>query len=268
MKVRTLLLGAIALVALGLLPNRLSAQCSYTFSLGLGGSISGCYSGFITEVGEDAGYTSSQYFWTGNFGSVSGADNAPTVAGTFMFDDNCGSGGNGTFAFCTGGFLKPNVALNSTSGELVLALKVPDNTYGTPFDWIYSGSNVRNTVPAPLGFQEVMLQLTLGGVDDPGQFLYGWEDLNTGCISRATPNNSRYREEDLTNGTLLNSVLGNCTVILPGGDSDSDFNDSYMRFSITGTGIPLGTVPEPMTMSLMAIGLVGMGATSLRRRKK
>ena len=98
--------------------------------------------------------------------------------------------------------------------------------------------------------------------------MFGWEDLNSGCISRVAAFNNRYAEEQLGNGVLLNSRLADCNVILPGGNSDSDFNDSYMRFNIAGVGTPLSTVPEPMTMSLMAIGLVGMGAASLRRRRK
>jgi hypothetical protein len=82
-------------------------------------------------------------------------------------------------------------------------------------------------------------------------------------------NNNRYRTEDLGNGVTLDSRLDDCTSELPGGNSDSDFNDSYMQFLITGTGVPtdISTVPEPVSMSLLAIGLVGMGGASLRRRR-
>ena len=268
MRTRSLLLGAMALVAIGLAPRRLEAQCGYTYSLGLGGSIAGCFGGSITEIGEDALYQSGQYFWTGNFGASAGPDNAPTVAGTFMFDDSCGSGGAGVFAFCTGGFTKPVVPITSATGELVLGLRVPDPTQSTPFTWVYSGQASRNAVPPPAGYAAVLLQLTNGGIDDAGQFLFGWEDMNTGCTQRTELTNDRFREEDLNNGALLNTVLADCTALTPGGNSDSDFNDSYMRLNIQGIGTSLSTVPEPMTMSLLAIGLAGMSATSLRRRKK
>lgn len=269
MNLRLTILGAAAAVSFAALPAPLTAQgCSYTFSLGIGGSISGCYSGVITELGEDAGGVSGEYYWAGNFGGVSGATNSPTTPGTFMFNNDCGSPGTGTFAFCTGAFAKPLVPITSTSGELVIGLQVPDNSYGNGFYWVYSGAASRNAVPAPPGYQEVLLQLTHGGVDDPGQFLFGWEDMNTGCTARTAVNNNRFREEDLGNGPLLNTVLEDCTAITPGGNSDSDFNDSYKRFDISGVGSPLSVTPEPMTMSLMAMGLIGIGASSLKRKRK
>lgn len=221
----------------------------------------------LTQLGEDAGYVSTQYYWAGNFGGRSGLDNAPTTPGTFMFNDDCGSPGAGTFAFCTGGFTKPPTSIVNTSGELVLGLHVPDVTTPAGNDWVYSGVRVRNDSPLPDGFQAVLLQLTTGGVDVPGRFLFGWEDKNSGCTARLAAFNNRYRTEDLGNGVLLDGRLDDCTVILPGGNSDSDFNDSYMEFVITGT-IENGVVPEPVTMSLLAIGLVGLTGASLGRRRK
>ncbi len=263
-------LSVVALGAAALTPQRAQAQActgGYTFSLGLGGSLSGCFTGVLTQLGEDAGYVSNQYYWAGNFGGESGATNAPTVAGTFMFDNDCGSAGSGTFAFCTGSFAKPPAVISNNSGELVLGLMVPDDTYGTGFYWDYSGSDTRNAVPPPPGYQDVLLQLTIGGVDDPGQFLFGWEDLNTGCTQRGELNNDRYPEEQLGNASMLNTVLEDCIVIAPGGNSDNDFNDSYMRFDIEGTGTLEEVTPEPMTASLMAIGLVALSGVSRRRRR-
>ena len=120
MTLRSRLLGVAAVAALTMTPRHATAQaCStgYTFSLGLGGALSGCFTGSISEVGEDAGFISDQFYWAGNFGARSGATNAPTVAGTFMFQNGCGSDGNGTFAFCTGTFLKPTISIANTAGE-------------------------------------------------------------------------------------------------------------------------------------------------------
>jgi hypothetical protein len=253
MKLRSVLLGASALVGVLSLPHKLSAQCGYTFHLGIGGNIAGCYSALISQLGEDAGAISDQYF---------------SVGGTFMFNNDCGSAGTGTFAFCTGGFTKPVIPINSVAGELVLGLRHPDPAYGPGYYWDYSGLAVRNSIPAPPGFQDVLLQLTFGGVDVEGEFLFGWEDLNTGCTRRNELNNDRYRIEDLGNAAMLNTVLADCDQNALQGNSDDDYNDSYMRFSISGTGTPLEIAPEPVSMSLMAIGLASLGGMSLRRRKR
>lgn len=267
-------LGAAALVAIAVSPIRAPAQsqcggAGYTYSLGLGGSLIGCFTGSLTQLGEDAGFISDQYYWGGNFTGVSGVTNAPTTAGTFMFNDDCGSAGNGTFSFCTGAFTKATATVVNRSGEMVLGLRVPDNSNGAGLNWVYSGSSVRNGTPMPMGFQAVLLQLTLGGVDQQGRFLFGWEDMNTGCIARTAAFNNRFRTEDLGNAAILNTRLSDCTTILPGGNSDSDFNDSWMQFVIEGVGTPAeNVVPEPVTMTLMAIGLVGMGGASAARRRK
>lgn len=252
MRFRSYLLGTAAVAGLVLAPARASAQedpcgtAGYIFSLGLGGNLNGCFTGVLTQLGEDAGYVSDQYYWAGNFGGSAGLNNAPITAGTFMFTDDCGSaGGGGAFAFCTGGFTKPPTTITNLSGEMVLGLHVPDVTAPAGENWVYSGVRTRNGSPEPQGFQAVLLQLTLGGVDVAGSFLFGWEDMNSGCTARVSEFNNRYRTEDLGNGPMLDGRLGDCTVILPGGNSDSDFNDSWMQFVITGTGTPAdGVVPE------------------------
>jgi hypothetical protein len=276
MKLRSVMYGAVLLAGTALIPARASAQsCIYQFTLGLGGSISGCYTASISQLGEDALYKSDQYYWAGNFGGSSGATNAPVTAGTLMFNNDCGSAGSnspGTFAFCQGGFAKTPASFSSLTGELVLGLDVVDDPSGLDY-WIYSGAATRNAVPAPVGYQEVLLQLTLGGVDQAGQFLYGWEDLNSGCSALATSNN-RFAIENLSNGLMLESQLNHCTasspVSGPPKPSDDDYNDSYLLLSVSGTGVGTNAVtPEPMTMSLMAFGLVAMaGVSTFKRRRR
>lgn len=270
MKIRSCLIAAAVVAGATFTPARAPAQtaCGYTFSLGIGGSLSGCFAGVISMLSEDAGLVSNQYYWAGNFTGSAGTSNAPVVAGTFMFDNNCG-GDWGYMGFCTGPYAKTPALVTSTSGEFVLGLNVPDPVYGGS-SWVYSGDAARNATPPPTGYQAVLLQLTLGGIDSPGEFLFGWEDLNTGCTARVATSNNRFRIEDLGNGPLLDSVLDNCSAETSGGTSDSDFNDSYMRFSITGSGTPtdINITPEPMTMSLMAVGLVALGGASLRRQRR
>ena len=289
MQLRSLLVGAMAVTGVAMIPTRARAgvipgDChgvGYLPTLGLGGNLNGCFNGTLSELGEDAGLTSTQFYWLGNFGAAGGApNNAPTFPGTDMgFTDDCGSDGTpGNFQFCATDAAHQTGLLFNQSGEMVLGLNVPDPNStgpgsGPDFYWIYSGDDARNAFPAPTGFQAVLLQLTkvnpmtLVTEDDPGQFLFAWEDLNSGCTHEAG-DETHFREEDLHDPTVLDSKFHNCDAFNtpPDGNSDSDFNDSYIQFSIQG--IELTTpVPEPMTMSLMAFGLVGMGAASLRRRK-
>ena len=284
MKVRSILAGAAVLAGIAFAPRQASATtpdgapCTYSVGLGLGGAISGCFGFTLNELGENAGYTSRQFYWNGNFGSVSGATNVPSLAGTEFFNDDCGSGGT-VWAFCTGTFAKTPVAGSNTTGELVFGLLIPDNLYlpyavvdgggnGLAY-WQYSGTSSRNAIPAPTGFQEILYQLTLAGNPIPGEFLFAWEDLNSGCTASAgsasNPSTTTFAFENLGNVTALNDP-NNCTALNAGGNSDNDFNDSYIRLSITGTRLDI--VPEPMTMTLMATGLVGLAGAQIRRRKK
>ncbi len=52
------------------------------------------------------------------------------------------------------------------------------------------------------------------------------------------------------------------------GYSDGDYQDLLIGIYANNGGGPQGFTPEPMTMSLMAMGLVGLGGASLRRRIK
>ncbi len=279
MKVRSLMVGAALLAATAFTPGRASAQglctgLSYSATLGLGGALTGCFGFTLKELGENAYFNSRQFYWNGNFAGQSNAapSNAPTVAGTEFFTDECGStgsGGSAAFAFC------PNDAAHTAtgtnlSGEFVLGLFVPDpsDNAGNPY-WQYSGPAARNAFPPPAGFQQVLYQLTTAGVPVPGEYLFAWEDLNTGCLavfgSAAHPSLTTYATEDLGDKVKLDDP-NNCNPPAPGGPSDADFNDSYIRLSINGN--PQSVVPEPMTMTLMATGLVGLAGAQIRRRKK
>jgi hypothetical protein len=281
MKFRTLFAGAAVLAAVALAPTAASASgltCSYTATLGIGGTLSGCFTFTMSELGENAGYVSQQYYWNGNFGSATGfPNNTPSPSGTQFFSDDCGSSGstNGpltTFAFCPVDAAHTVGPVLNPAGELVLGLLVPDgsNNGGNNY-WIFSGTSARNAYPAPAGFQQVLYQLTTGGVADPGQFLFAWEDLNTGCTSLAGsslhPSLTTFATEDLGNKPVLDNPNNCNNPTPPGGWSDADYNDSYILISVP-QGTQLQVVPEPMTMTMMATGLVGLAGAGLRRRKK
>ena len=301
MKIRSILFGTAALAAATLVPSRASAQgggCSlatYSATLGLGGALTGCFTFKLTELGENAGGIANQFYWNGNFVGAGGSPiNAPLInPGTFFFNDDCNSSGavNGpatTFAFCdgtNGTTVKQTGTILNPRGELVLGLDITqDNLPGGGNNgneyWIYSGAQARNAFPTPAGFQAVLMQLTTGGTTaNPGlgtpidgQFLFAWEDLNTGCTAENNPRNY-FRIEDIGDKVVLDDKgLHSCITFNPNGgpgnaNSDSDFNDSYIRLGITGTRLDTVT-PEPMTMTLMATGLVGLAGASIRRRKK
>lgn len=281
MKFRTLFAGAAVLAAVALAPSAASAQntsCTYTATLGIGGSLTGCFTFTMSELGENAGYVSQQYYFNGNFGTASGSpNNAPNPNnGTQFFNDDCGSSGstNGpstTFAFCPVDAAHTVGPVLNPSGELVLGLLVPDGgSNGGNNYWVFSGTSARNAYPAPAGFQQVLYQLTTGGVADPGQFLFAWEDLNSGCTSLGGsalhPSLTTFRTEDLGNKQVLDDP-NICNSLTPGGWSDNDYNDSYILINVP-QGTQLQVVPEPMTMTMMATGLVGLAGAGLRRRKK
>ncbi len=284
MRIRSLLYSTAAIAAVALLPSQASAQLgasascggplTYTPTLGLGGSLSGCFTYTIQELGEDAYYTSNQAIWSGtavnfNAGTLSGAQNANSVTGQMIFNDDCGTGGGaGAYAFCSPGgpgIGGPALGGYDPGGELVFGLFVPDVNF-LPGYWVYTGGEARNATPAPAGYQAVLLQVT----DQTNTFLLAWEDLNTGCQGPLVPSGAdqTITTAQLSNGTFLETnIAGDCSGnIVGGGDSDSDFNDSMILIHVTGT--PLAVTPEPMTMSLMAMGLVGLGGASLRRRTK
>jgi hypothetical protein len=289
MKVRSILFGAMALGAVALAPTKASAQCAVgaTYStngpggvgsLGLGAFLQGCFTATIQELGENAGATSRQFYWT-NFTAAPtfGVNNIVTTgpAGTEFFNDDCGSTGSlsfTTFAFCPVDAAHTVTGIFNPSGEFVLGLLAPDLPFpfplqngGTPY-WLYSGASSRNLSPAPAGFQAVLMQLTTAGVPQVGRYLFAWEDINSGC-AHESPAQNFFRTEDLGSQVVLDDGgLHACDVFNGTTPSDNDFNDSYILLTVIGQPLQTG-VPEPMTMTLMATGLVGLAGSSLRRRK-
>jgi len=303
MKIRSMFAGAAVLAAVSLAPTRASAQgappCflnTYSAILGLGGSLQGCFQFTLTELGENAGGVADQFYWNGNFVAATGSpNNAPSPAGTLFFNDDCNSTGavtgpGTTFQFCDGlpghGAVKTTGTITNLLGELVLGLNITQDNLpaggnnGNPY-WIYSGNPLRNAFPTPAGFQAVLMQLTSGGASaaNPGgpgnaidgEFLFAWEDLNSGCTTENIPQ-SFFRIEDIGNAVALDDgALHQCVTFNPNAgpgnaNSDNDFNDSYIRLHIVGTRLDTVT-PEPMTMTLMATGLVGLAGAQIRRRK-
>jgi len=281
MRVPSLFAGAALLAAVTFAPAQASAQgqCTTppTAFLGIGGYLTGCFSFTLVELGENAGYTSNQYFWASNFGLATGAPNNGAVPpGTQFFNDDCGSSGNTgftNFRFCVGPTYQPSHStgpFTNPGGELVFGLDTPDhgNNPANSDYYVYSGptGTNRNAYPGPDGDQAILFQLESGGVPITGEYLLGWEDINSGCNSLV--GNPQYFDianignaQVLDTQNVCNGYVGNVQ-----GPSDSDFNDSYIRISITGG--TLSTVPEPMTMTLMASGLVGLAGAQFRRRRK
>lgn len=303
MKVRSFLVGAAVLAGVAFAPGKASAQCgllTYSATLGLGGSLNGCFTATVQQVGENALGVGSQFFWNGNFAgsTLAAPSNAPILAGTQFTGsaatDNCqnnpGGFGSSFFTYCTGGVIPPALLVNggnlpsigsasqsifNAAGEFVIGMNAQDLTNplsngGTNY-WLYSGAQARNAFPAPAGFQMVLYQLANNGVAIDGEFLFAWEDVNSGCA--ATSGGALHTSLTLFDIQHLGDKPwmddpNNCISFNPGGsNSDNDFNDSYILLNIQGQRLD-NVVPEPMTMTLMATGLVGLAGAQIRRRKK
>jgi hypothetical protein len=278
MRLSTKFVTAFAVAGLALSPVKAHASappvgCVAGFQLGLGGYLSGCWGTLTVSRLYEYAYDNSTMYWFNNplaaaslpslVGPFQNTDaNAPATAlnGVSLFNDNCGSNGvNDGGVFCTA--QSQSVTWNNTQ-ELVFGL---DNGQTGVQTWVYTGTNTnRNAVPAPGSMQAVLLQVT-GIADGNSHFLLGWEDRNTGCIAKSGSNFIANSALTLTN---LASVLNTCTAANGGGSSDSDYNDFYVMIDAQTLGIPTDTVPEPMTMTLLATGLVGLGGASFRKRNK
>lgn len=274
MRFQTKLITTLAVAGLAFAPAKANAQvaCTPTFLLGLGGYLSGCWGNLnVTRLYEFASDVSNLYWFTnpttaallpvvgGDVGTDANRPNA-SMGPTFLFDDNCGSNGindGGVFCSNIGG---PWVVAWNNPEELVWGLD--DTSVAT---WVYTGTNTnRNANPPPGSMQAVLLQVT-GINDGRSHFLYGWEDRNTGCISKS---GSNFIDVTALTQSNLASVLNTCIAANGGGTSDSDYNDFYVLIDAETLGRPQDVIPEPMTMTLLATGLIGLGGASLRKRNK
>ncbi len=147
-----------------------------------------------------------------------------------------------------------------TTTELVFGLRNPS------LNWIYTGTDAnRNSPPLPGGIQNYLWEVTNGGVST-GSYLLGWEDLNSGCATSSTTSLT-VDQSVLSSKAALNDLFATCNDPNAFG-FDNDYNDFYMLITPRDLGTPTDVVPEPMTMSLLATGLIGLGGASVRRRKK
>jgi hypothetical protein len=175
-------------------------------------------------------------------GDFTGANAAPTgydASPDFQFSA-------GTYDFTSLGVIagnNPETWGISSNGTTCSTSAV---TLGTPYI-ATSGFDLCILTNDGLAFSNTGSQFALFGLSGAtlgtggGQFIVGFEDLYTG------------------NG-LKNVQTDNY--------SDGDYQDLVLGiYANIGGGPTGGLTPEPMTMSLMAMGLVGLGGAQLRRRR-
>jgi hypothetical protein len=99
--------------------------------------------------------------------------------------------------------------------------------------------------------------------------------LFTGTDTFSTPGNSVHEDLNWTNNSLTKSFADGSVVKIALGDvsyNGSSFNYAGLiapvTFTLTQAATPVNAVPEPFTMSVFGMGLVGAAAMVRRRRKQ
>ncbi|MBA2291437.1 MAG: PEP-CTERM sorting domain-containing protein [Gemmatimonadales bacterium] len=242
------------------------------FQLGFGGYFSNCWAGFeVSRYFENATHVSNMYWFNGMPTTNMGGTNEPTSAsGTLLFNNDCGSNGDPALpgAFCNP--MQTTVFEWGNSGELVFGL----NKFANGDWWLYTGDEASRNTPAPPAGIQNYLWYIIGGTYD-GQFLLGWEDLNSGCLDAdSSTGDNTVSDPGTVNGDNLDRLLAACNTIYSPSSiepSDDDYNDFYAiinPLTASDLGEITEVVPEPMTMSLLATGLMGLGGASLRRKRQ
>ena len=304
MKSRSLLFGVLAAAGVAAAPAPAFAGAGptcgtagapgATANLGLGGFITGCYGSIQTQGFYKQAFSFSSLYYYTNPSTIGAVDaNGAPLTGTLLGNDGNGSpgpfqpggtpGSGGPNGYITAGGINGIVNPANTAQELIFSIFNGDQKYLS-----FSGNAAgRNSVPAPDGIQAYLFQVTNydgssnGGsgytpIGTPGTdeyYLLGFEDLNSGCQG---PGLNGIKTVDWStikpvsgSGVLSTGFFeqADCAGITPGGDP-IDFNDYFILLDAVGGGITNNITPEPMTMSMMAFGLVAMGGVSIRRRKK
>lgn len=240
--------------------------------LGFGGFFSNCWAGFqVSRYFENAEDVSNMYWFNGMpTRDLAGTNDPLSAPGTLLFNNDCGSNGNPALpgAFCVPQQSQVIVWGNTT--ELVFGLeKAPLNGSW----WLYTGDDASRNDPAPPGgIQNYLWQITGGQYD--GQYLLGWEDLNSGCLSAdSSTGNDEVTDPGTVNGDNLDELLASCNTRYSRPateESDDDYNDFYAIINPLDDSelTALDVVPEPASMMMLATGLLGLGGASFRRRRR